>query len=238
MAHTFNRSLSNLIGYVAWGDLGELTMYRSRRGKLVAFTKTYPDKPVSPEAEAIKTSFQIAHTLYALHGDTARQQWQRTPQRLSLCLSGGSLFNMAIRLPDYSSIRTLERQARTRLVANLNPQAEPPTQIRRPPVRGVYDPYARRPAAFVPDKLVIPVGQHGWTYAWCHANDLDELAPIPAAWYSSGVGAVTPTPMTNTLYTRVKIDALAVPGHGQVYVALEWPDRPTAYFHCHVQTVP
>jgi hypothetical protein len=145
---------------------------------------------------------------------------------------------MSIRLPDYQALRTLERQAHTQLIANLNPQASPPSQIHRPPVHGVRDPFHRRPAAFLPDKLLLPVGQHGWTYAWVHANDLPDAAPIPAAWFAAGVGGIAPEPMQNTRYARVRVDALAAPGHGQVAVALEWPDRAPSYFHCHVQTVP
>ena len=238
MAHTFDKSLLNLIGFVAWGDLGELTMYRSRRGKLVAFKKTYPDKPVSPEAEAIKTSFKIASLLYRLHGSAARQAWIHTPIRLSLCLAGGALFNMAIRSPDYLTLRTLGRHARTDLIAALNPQAAPPAQIKRTPTRGVEDPYTRRPAAFLPDRLLIPIGQHAWTYAWCHASDHAEGQALPVTWYTSGVGSVLPEPMLNARYTRVQIAAANTPNDGQVWARLNWPDRPPSFFHCHVTTCP
>lgn len=41
--------LSVFLGFIAWGDIGETTVYVSKRGKTVWLKKTYPDKPASPK---------------------------------------------------------------------------------------------------------------------------------------------------------------------------------------------
>lgn len=47
MAQQFGTVRLSLMGFVIYGDLGPLTMYKSGRGKIVVFSKTWPDKPPS-----------------------------------------------------------------------------------------------------------------------------------------------------------------------------------------------
>lgn len=49
MAFSGPSSLFAHLGLIQWGDLGEITIYRSARGKLVAFAKTYPKLSASKD---------------------------------------------------------------------------------------------------------------------------------------------------------------------------------------------
>src|SRR4030042_322503 len=47
MAHQLRPELYSVFGWIVWGDLGPVTIYRDHQGKMVAYAKTWPKDPAS-----------------------------------------------------------------------------------------------------------------------------------------------------------------------------------------------
>lgn len=116
MAHQPARNLLSLLGLVAWGDLGPLTLYKSKRGKVVAFAKTFPAKP--PSAHQLYQRYKIrqAADKWQALSPTQRSEWNKAANRASLTMHGYNLWVHWQLAPDLQEIRTLERQTGTSLL--------------------------------------------------------------------------------------------------------------------------
>lgn len=115
MALQHQKRLFSLFGFLVWGDLGPLTMYKSKRGKIVAFAKTYPNKPPSERQLEHRALWSAASTAWNELSDPQRQQWHLAARRASLCMHGYDLWMHWSLTGDDSAITTLERQTSTTL---------------------------------------------------------------------------------------------------------------------------
>ena len=116
------KNLIHLFGFVAWGDFGPLTMYRSARGRIVAYPKSPPTKPPTPWQISQREAFRAAARLWAIFAPSLKPNWERAAKRLSLKCTGYNLFLFFILKEGEAYIRTLERQSALQLL----PQAPPP----------------------------------------------------------------------------------------------------------------
>lgn len=116
MAQQTPQRLFTVLGLVAWGDLGPTTIYKSKRGKIVAFAKTYPAKPPSPKQQAQRDKLTAAAQQWQALTNAARNQWELASTRASLCMHGYDLWQHWKLTADDSAIRTLERQTHTSLL--------------------------------------------------------------------------------------------------------------------------
>lgn len=55
MAHQLAQLL-NYLGFVTWGDLGPLTLYRNKRGRMVFYPKAPPTSPPPPPSKSNATN--------------------------------------------------------------------------------------------------------------------------------------------------------------------------------------
>ncbi len=117
MAHQLPIALFSIFGFVIWGDFGPLTLYRDKQGKIVAFEKTWPDKPASPLQTIQRQRFADAAAAWQSLTFTARGQWETASRRASLCMHGYDLFVHWHLSADDQAIKTLERQTGTTLLA-------------------------------------------------------------------------------------------------------------------------
>lgn len=116
MAHQVPRSLLTVLGFLKWGDIGPLTLYKNKQGKLVAFAKTWPTKPASPAQQILRDLFRAAALAWNdLHPDV-RAQWELATKRASLCMHGYDLWVSHFVKPDLPAIQTLEHQTNTTLL--------------------------------------------------------------------------------------------------------------------------
>jgi len=117
MPHQTLDHLFTCLGFVIWGDLGPTTIYRNKRGLVVFFNKTWPDKPPSPKQIVQRARFCEAaeawHTLMV----PERAEWHKATRRASLCCHGYDLFVHWYLTGDSTAIHTLERQTGTTLLA-------------------------------------------------------------------------------------------------------------------------
>ena len=116
MALQDERQLLSLLGFLIWGDLGPLSMYRSKRGKIVVYAKTWPHKPPSPKQLEQRALWSAAAIAWNTLTDPQRQQWHLAASRASLCLHGYDLWMHWSLTADNSAIQTLERQTGTTLL--------------------------------------------------------------------------------------------------------------------------
>ena len=116
MAQQAPTHLFNFLGFAIWGDLHPLTMYRSHRGNMIWFAKTWPKKPPSPLQTAQRQAFQAAVDAWNQLTPAARQQWATAAARASLCATGFNLWIHWQLTGDDQAIQTLERQTATTLL--------------------------------------------------------------------------------------------------------------------------
>ncbi len=110
------KRLMNLLGTIVWGDLGPLTIYRSKRGKMVSFAKTWPKE--GPTAEQLEYRQKFTAAAAAWQALTARQrrEWELATLRSPLTMTGYNLWVHYQIIHDIEAIRTIQRQTRTELV--------------------------------------------------------------------------------------------------------------------------
>jgi len=107
----------NILGLVAWGDIGELTVYVSKRGKVVWLQKTWPEKPTSPLQLERRQAWSTAAAEWMELTKDQKRQWDLATRRASLCLHGFNLWMHYKITGDEAAIQTLERQTHTTLLA-------------------------------------------------------------------------------------------------------------------------
>lgn len=108
--------LLTLFGFVIWGDFGDLTLYRSKRGKMVFFQKTWPKEPPSQKKLFHQARFTAAAAAWQALTANQRTQWDLAARRASLCCHGYNLFIHWATTGDDSAIRTIQRQTHTTLL--------------------------------------------------------------------------------------------------------------------------
>jgi len=106
---------SPYIGLIYWGDIGPITTYKSRFGKPVWFSKTYPDKPPSQAQLTERQKMIDAAIAWRQLSQEDRDAYARTTKKLSLCITPFALF-FALQHPQNRSYKTtLEHQAKETL---------------------------------------------------------------------------------------------------------------------------
>lgn len=107
--------LLNLLGFVAWGDLGTFTCYKSKRKKVVWLAKTWPKKRPSARQLICRDDWAAAAQAWRDLTPPQRQQWHLATRRASLCMHGFNLWMHWWLSRDDPAINTLERQTKTTL---------------------------------------------------------------------------------------------------------------------------
>ncbi len=116
MAQQAPTRLFNVLGFAIWGDLHPLTMYKSHRGNMIWFAKTWPKKPPSPLQLNQREAFRDAVDAWNQLPANARNQWRTAAARASLCATGFNLWMHWQLTGDDQAIATLERQTGTTLL--------------------------------------------------------------------------------------------------------------------------
>ena len=106
-------SVLNFLGTVAFGDFADLTTYRSQRGKVVWFAKTWPDKPPSYLQTLDRARFSAAAASWRLLTPAEKRQWTLAAQRASLVMTGYNLYVYCQLGHDPQRVNTIARQTKT-----------------------------------------------------------------------------------------------------------------------------
>jgi len=115
MAQQPRPNLLSLLGLIYWGDIAELTIYKSQRGKLVWFQKTWPKEPASPKQIQYRTAYKIAAKEWQTLTKPEKAQYALATRGASLCMTGYNLWMYAATTGDPAVVDTIEHQTDTTL---------------------------------------------------------------------------------------------------------------------------
>lgn len=110
---------SNVLSILGWrptGDLGGLTAYTSKRGKVVWFLKAPPTCPPTDWQIHQRNVFRLIAMAWQGLSDAAREQWHLAEVRGRLNITGYNLFTWWSITHDNATIRTIEHQTNTSLI--------------------------------------------------------------------------------------------------------------------------
>lgn len=116
MAHTPQTNLLTFLGTIIWGDLGDLTIYRNYKGKMVVYNKTWPKAPQSPNQLLQRQRFTDAAEAWQDLTIQERETWELATKKLSLGLAGYALFVHWQTMGNEQAIQTIERQSGLTLI--------------------------------------------------------------------------------------------------------------------------
>jgi len=105
-----------LLGFRPTGDLGPLTIYTSKRGKIVAYPKAPPTSPPTYYQTRIRNQFRLVASLWNQLEQAKRDQWNLAASRINAAIHGYGLFTYYQITHNLTPIRTIERQTHTSLV--------------------------------------------------------------------------------------------------------------------------
>lgn len=109
-------NLLHLLGLVAWGDIAELTLFKTKRGKVVTFHKSYPEGPPSVNQQWQRARFRAASAGWVALPAAAKQNWELATKRLSLPMTGYDLWMSWLLAPDRTAMETIERHSHLTLL--------------------------------------------------------------------------------------------------------------------------
>lgn len=104
------------LGLNIQGDLGPLTMYTSRRGKLVVYGKAPPLTPPTQRQTTCRNKFRLVASLWRLMTKVQKTRWNEVEKRAHLGVTGYDLFTYYTLTHDRACIRTLEGQTGIKLL--------------------------------------------------------------------------------------------------------------------------
>lgn len=117
MVMTPQDRLLTWLGFGATGDLGPLTGYTNKRGKLVWFLKAPPTTPPAPWQIHQRNKFRLVARAWNGLSDAARYQWHLAELRGHLNVTAYNLFTWWSLIGDDAIIRTIEHQTGTNLIS-------------------------------------------------------------------------------------------------------------------------
>ena len=110
MPHSGKRVQFKLPGLRVQGDIGPLTCYTDRYGRLVSYLKAPPRTPLTPNQ--ILQHEKLVNAGVAWRGLTANQRrlWHQAAWLANLAISGWNLYTLCFLRSDWSYVRTIERK--------------------------------------------------------------------------------------------------------------------------------
>ena len=116
MALLPSSTILNFLGFHPSGDLGPLTMYTSRRNKMVAYLKSPPKEPPTYYQIRQRNRFRLAGAAWTALPPATRQEWNTAANRTGAAITGYNLFTYYQLTHDRAAILTIEHQTGTQLI--------------------------------------------------------------------------------------------------------------------------
>lgn len=223
MAVKTANAMHPFFGLVLWGDIGDLTMYRSHRGKLVIFKKTWPDTPPTPRQVAARESITACAASWRNLSEPERTNWNATARRLSLQMSGYNLWVAWRFRQRLDSFRTIINQSSLQLQLNATVATA---------VDAAYTSRITRPHADSPDPTIwqMPATARAialqqtttWFMPW--NSDLAYAAPLDHGWLLTGPGTLSTIAAANKQMIPVAYTPPAGQSSATIRLTCFWPD--------------
>jgi hypothetical protein len=220
---TPDRFLS-LLGLVASGDLGPITMYRSHLGRIVSFAKTYPAPLPSLAQLTGRCRMYFGGEQWRHFHPYQKQVWRHTVDVLDLCMTGYNLWIIWWFNPNWDFFNTVEHQTgiNTLLAIRRFPPAMPtPIKFQR------YDPGEERiggAVRYARKQVVLPYSTAEYLpFFACHPN-YPTGQEIPTWWTLYGPGSITYPNVYNNQWTYVRYTSPGGHANATLQMDCEWPN--------------
>lgn len=87
-----DRAMFSLLGHTISGDLGDMTIWRTRRGRIVSYPRTVPGTVPSPPQQNHRAHFRESAARWKLLPAQARADYEAVSLRLSLPMTGYNIW--------------------------------------------------------------------------------------------------------------------------------------------------
>lgn len=114
---TLPPSLFQFLGYLTNGDIAEITIYTSKRKRLVFFPKTYPKKPATYNQTLNRNRFLHIGLRWRNMPQSLRDKWLALAPAANATVTGYNLFTYYMTGKNPNCIVTLERQTGISVIA-------------------------------------------------------------------------------------------------------------------------
>lgn len=114
---TDRNKILKLLGRRPTGDLGPYTIYTTRRGAMVIFPRSPPQKPPSTKQISQRQSFSAAADGWANLTAQLKLNWTTAAKRAHLNITGHNLYFWYVLIGDNATIKTVERQSGITLIS-------------------------------------------------------------------------------------------------------------------------
>lgn len=104
-----DRAVFSFLGLEISGDLGDYTMWRTRRGKVVCYPRTVPGEPASPAQQLHRQHFRESLARWQLLSKQEKHDYELASLRCSLPMTGHNLWIRWTFAGNLDEARTIER---------------------------------------------------------------------------------------------------------------------------------
>lgn len=118
---TIAPSIWQYFGLVTNGDLGPYTFYRSKRGRLVVFLKTWPADPATYHQQINRNRWRHAATRWRGLGADTRKLWKILATAANLSISGYNLYMHYITGHGTETVKTCQRLTNIDVITPTGP---------------------------------------------------------------------------------------------------------------------
>ena len=108
--------IPRLLGLSPTGDLGPLTIYTNKRGRIVAYPKAPPKEPPTYWQKRMRNRFRLSGNAWRNTPKAKQKQWQLAAHRTGAAITGYNLFLYYQLTNDLATIQTIQRQTFTTLI--------------------------------------------------------------------------------------------------------------------------
>jgi len=218
--------LLTMLGFAVGGDLGDLTMYTRKNGRLVWFPRTVPKKPASVAQCYARARMTFHAMVWRATLPWKKALWKQATDKLSLAMHGYDLWQHYAWKADIDFLNTILIQTGIDLwpliehwppVYPLNPAIQP----FNPPKPAVFE-YVRH----APPLVILPKNTTEYISTLCYSGDHPPGVFLDATWELVGPGTYYPTLFYNRSWSTWTFTTGDTP-HGALThakVTVTWPD--------------
>lgn len=236
--HETTDRFMSLLGFVASGDLGPLTCYRSKTGRIVQFAKTWPKHTPTLAQLTGRARMSFGAEQWRHFTPYQKLAWKTAARTANLCMTGYGLWIGWWFRPDYARYYAIERQTRgwfLRHITRSDP-ATPPKPNTEPRVVETPNPVGF--IRFSRDRIVCPVDVIERTHFYVYDSEQPDDKPFLTVLILVGPGYIEWDKAYNKRWFRVWFHSPPAAAHSRIHAIAFFPDSDPDVSVTHIETRP